>query len=92
MEMKMKRNNDLQLVNIGGQDILVPLGAKVADLNGIIVLNNTGRYIWELLAENHSVDDLTVAIVDCFDVETERARSDVQAFVAEIAKWEGIEA
>jgi hypothetical protein len=87
----MRRKNNFLLQKIGGQGILVPLGTKVMDLNGIIVLNVTGCGIWELLAENRSLDDLVAAIVERFDVETVRARNDVQAFVSEIAKWDGIE-
>jgi len=87
----MRRKNDFILQNIGGQDFLVPLGARVLDLNCIIVLNVTARHIWELLAEDRSLDDLVAAIVNCFDVETWRAQIDVSAFLADIAKWEGIE-
>ena len=87
----MKRKNDFLIQNIGGQDLLVPLGAKVIDLNGIIVLNFTGRYIWELLAENCSLDDLVEALEEHFVVDSQRARIDVQAFVSEISKWDAIE-
>jgi hypothetical protein len=87
----MKRSSGFFLQNIGGQDLLVPLGAKVMDLNGVIVLNATGRFIWELLAQDRSLDDLAAAVGEHFDVEPERARIDIQAFVAEIAKWGGVE-
>ncbi|MGA2531773.1 MAG: PqqD family protein [Candidatus Aminicenantales bacterium] len=87
----MKRKNDFLIQNIGGQDLLVPLGAKVIDLNGIIVLNSTGRYIWELLAEHCSLDDLVAALEERFVVDSQRARIDVQAFVSEISKWDAIE-
>ncbi|MEN6312275.1 MAG: PqqD family protein [Acidobacteriota bacterium] len=87
----MKRKNDFLIQNIGGQDLLVPLAAKVIDLNGIIVLNSTGRYIWELLANNCSLDDLVKALEERFVVDSQRARIDVQAFVSEISKWDAIE-
>ncbi len=83
----MKRKDDFLLQSAGGQDLLVPLGSKVVDMNGMIVLNATGRCIWELLAEERSVEDLAAALVERFDVDSERARADVQAFLNEITPW-----
>ncbi len=83
----MKRKDDVLLRNVGGQDLLVPLGAKVVDMNGMVVLNPTGRFIWELLAEDRSLEDLVTAMVDRFDVDRERAHVDIQVFLNEITRW-----
>jgi Coenzyme PQQ synthesis protein D (PqqD) len=80
----MKRSEDFLLQNVGGQDLLVPLGAKVMDMNSLITLNATGRRVWELLAEDHSVEYLVTEVVKQFDVDLERARADVQAFLDEL--------
>ena len=80
----MKRKNDFMLQNVGGQSILVPLGAQVMDTNALITLNPTGRYVWELMAEHRSVDELAEAVTEKFDVELDRARVDVQAFLDEV--------
>ncbi len=82
----MKRKDDLLLQNVGGQDLLIPLGSKVLDMNGMVVLNPTGRYIWELLAEERSLEDLVTAVVDRFEVETDRAGADVRAFVDDLSR------
>jgi hypothetical protein len=80
----MKRSEDFLLQNVGGQDLLVPLGAKVIDMNSLITLNATGRRVWELLADDHSVEYLVTEVVRQFDVDLERARADVQAFLDEL--------
>jgi hypothetical protein len=80
----MKRSEDFLLQNVGGQDLLVPLGAKVMDMNSLITLNATGRRVWELLAEDHSVEYLVTEVVKQFDVDLDRARADVQAFLDEL--------
>jgi hypothetical protein len=82
----MRRKDDFLLQNVGGQDLLVPLGSRVLDMNGMVVLNPTGRYIWELLAEDRSLEDLVTAVVDRFDVGTERAGADVRAFVDDLSR------
>jgi len=74
------------LQNVGGQDLLVPIGAKVMDMNALITLNATGRRVWELLAEDRSVEYLVAQVVEEFDVDLERARADVQAFLDDLGR------
>jgi hypothetical protein len=87
----MKRKDDLMLENVGGQDLLIPLGSRVLDMNGMVVLNSTASYIWDLLAEERSLEDLVAAVVEQFDVGAERAGADVRAFVHELAQREWID-
>ena len=82
--VNMKRSEDFLLQNVGGQDLLVPMGARVLDMNSLITLNATARLVWELLAEDRTVDYLVTAVVEQFDVDPTRARTDVQTFLDEL--------
>lgn len=82
----MRRKETFLLETIGDGNVLVPLGAQVVDLNGVVVLNTTARYIWEMLAEDRSAEELAAAIVDKFDIDLETARADVEMFAVEIAR------
>jgi hypothetical protein len=82
----MKRSQDFLLKQVGGQDFLVPLGSKVMDLNALVALNATGRCVWELLAEDCTLEFLATEVVDRFDVDLERARADVRAFLADLGR------
>ncbi len=81
----MKRKADFLMQNVGGENLLVPLGAQVMDLNGLIALNDTAACVWELLAQERSLDELTAAVAERFDVAAEIAHADVQTFLDEIA-------
>jgi hypothetical protein len=81
----MKRKDDFILQNVGGENLLVPIGAQVMDMNGIITLNDTAVCVWELLARERSLDELAAKVAERFDVLPERARADVQTFLDEIA-------
>ncbi len=81
----MKRSGDVVLHDVAGEAILVPLGAKVVDLNGLLVLNATGRFVWEELAQERSADELAEAVSARFEVTPESARADVQQFVDQLA-------
>jgi len=74
------------LQNVGGQDLLVPIGGKVLDMNCLITLNATGRRVWELLAEDHSLEYLVAKVVEQFDIDQEKALADVQAFLGDLGR------
>lgn len=80
----MKRKENYILQNLGGEYILIPVGTEVINLNGIIVLNNTGRFIWEKLTEENTIDELIKSVTENFDVNTETAEKDVKIFIKEI--------
>ena len=82
----MKPKADFLMQSIGGVNLLVPLGAQVMDLNGLITLNDTAACVWELLAQERSLEELAAAVAERFEVFPERARADVQTFVEEIAR------
>jgi hypothetical protein len=82
----MKRKEEFMLQDVGGENLLVPLGRQVMDLNGIVVLNETGRFIWELLARERSDGELASAVAGRFDVDAGRADADVKAFLGEISR------
>lgn len=80
----MKRSPDFRLQRVGGQDLLVPLGAKVREMNALVVLNPVGRHVWELLAEDRTPEEVAAAVAARFAVGPERARADVRAFLADL--------
>ena len=82
----MKHKSDVMMQNVAGENLLVPLGAQVMDLNGLFTLNDTAACVWELLAQERTLDELAAAVAKRFDVAAEIARADVQTFVDEIAR------
>ena len=82
----MKRKSDFTMQSVGGENLLVPLGAQVLDTNGLVTLNATGRCLWELLAQDRSVEDLAGALTEKFEVDIQSARTDVQVFLEEITR------
>ena len=48
-------------------------------------LNEVGTFIWELLQEPRSVDDLCQEVVTEYDVERDRCRTDIEDLLVELA-------
>ena len=86
ISLNMKRKNDFIMQNVGGENLLVPLGAQVMEMNGLTTLNGTAAYIWELMAAEREPAELAAAVAERFDVDLQTARADVQAFTDEIAR------
>ncbi len=82
----MKRKSDFVMQNVAGENLLVPIGAQVMDLNGLVTLNATGACLWECLAQDRSVEELAGALTEKFDVDNERACADVQGFLEEVTR------
>jgi hypothetical protein len=77
----MRRNGDFVLKKVGDDSLLVPLGPQVKERNGLVTLNGTAAFLWELLASDRSLQDLTNAVVERFDVDRSRADTDVRSFI-----------
>lgn len=75
---------DYILRNIGKECLLVPIGEKVGDVDGIIFLNDTARLVFELFQQDHSLEKIAKAVTERFEVSYEQALADVQTFLESI--------
>jgi len=82
----MKLKDGFVLREVAGEHIVVPVGERVLDLNGMLTLNATARVLWEALATEQTEADLVTALTDRFEVSSEAAQTDVAAFVAALAE------
>lgn len=80
----MIRNANFMLQDVAGTQVIVPVGEAVVAFPGMITVNGTGAYIWQLLEQEQSVESLAKAIVERYEVTEERATADVKAFVAQL--------
>ena len=77
----MKIKSGFVVRTIAGEDVVVALGAAARNFNGLIKLNDTGRFLWDLLAKGADEDSLVSAVLGEYDVDGETARADVKKFV-----------
>lgn len=66
---------------VAGNEVLISVGAGVADFNGYINLNATAAFLWEKLQSPCTAEFLIKEILGEFEVSEEEARQDVQAFL-----------
>ena len=67
--------------SIAGNDVLISVGANVANFNGYIMLNPTASFLWNALLQPQTVNTLTIMLTEEFDVSEETARNDLENFL-----------
>lgn len=77
----MKINDQFVLREISGSFIVVPTGDRLVDLNGMITLNETGAFLWNLLLADTTKETLADAMTKEFDIDGETAEADIQEFI-----------
>ncbi len=77
--MKIKPGYVLRLV--AGENIVIPTQEAALNFNGIMTLNDTGKFLWEHLQQDISIDNLTDEIVIKYQVSEAEAKKDVQEFI-----------
>lgn len=80
----MKLKDGFMLREVAGQWIVVPLGERVVEFNGLLTLSETGAVIWEMLEKECSETDLVQAILSDYNIDKETAKADIHDFVAQI--------
>ena len=88
----MKVSKDFIMRDIAGEHILVPVGAAASKFNGLITLNEIGQFIFELLAEDRTLDQLAEKITEEYEVSLETARADAEEFVHHLQEVGALEA
>jgi len=86
VDSTLKRKKDFIMQSVGGENIIIPIGKQVMNLNGLITLNVTAAYAWELLAEDLMIDQLADAVAAYFNIDIATAHLDMQTFLEDISK------
>ncbi len=80
----MKIKEGFVLKEIAGQYVVIALGAASRVFNGIIKLNESGKFIWDLMTDDIEKDAIVSALLDEYDVTREIAEKDVDKFINEL--------
>lgn len=79
----MKLKDGFLLRTVAGQTVVLPTGDEL-DLNMMITLNDTGKFLWERLESETDEAALVAALLAEYDVDAETARKSVADFVQKL--------
>jgi hypothetical protein len=84
----MKIRKELLKREVGGEAFLVPLGKTVYDSNGLFVLTELGAFIWDLLPEAETEEEILRKILSEYEVDEATAGKDLAEFLDKLRDME----
>lgn len=84
----MQLKKELMKRSIAGDTFLVPVGKTIYDSNGLFLLTEVGAFLWDLLPEAQSEEQLLTAVLAEYDVDEATAKADIHEFVEKLKKME----
>ena len=84
----MKFKKEFMLREIVGETILIPVGESNNHFNGIITINELGKFIWENLESSENEEVLLGKILDEYEVDEKTAKTDLDEFLDKLKQAE----
>lgn len=77
----MKIKNNFLLREVAGSYVVVPFGDESVEFNGMVTLNESGKFIWDLLEKEISKEELLEKFTAEYDVSETQAKEDIRQFI-----------
>lgn len=74
---------------VAGENLAIPSGESAHRLSGLLALNDSGTFLFNLLQTERSPEELVAAMMDEYDVDPAVAQADVAEFL-EILRQNGL--
>ena len=82
----MKLKADFVLRQVADTWVVMALGQTSVDFNGMLTLNESGAMLWKCLQDGGDRQALIDALTSTYDVSSEEAGADVDAFIENLVK------
>ena len=79
--MIMKIKEGFLLRNVAGNYVIVPVGDDAVEFNGIVTLNESGKFLWDLLENEITKEELLRKFMEEYNVPEETAKADIKDFM-----------
>lgn len=71
---------------VAGETIAIPTGDAARELSGLIALNGCGKFLFELLQEDCTEENLWTALTENYEIDLATAKTDVAEFLESLRK------
>jgi hypothetical protein len=77
----MKIKKGFMLRKVAGENVVVAIAEASKSLNGMIKLNDTGAFVWNLIKDGATKEDIVEKICNEYEISNEQAKADLDAFL-----------
>ena len=77
----MKVKEDLMLREVMNEWMIIPMGERLLEFNGISKLNESGVLLWKILEKGAEKNELVRALLETYEVDAIQAEGEVNKFL-----------
>ena len=87
----MKLRGEFVVRQVMDNIVAIPVGQTALQLNGMILLNDVSRIIWNCLEQGTNLESIVKAVTDAFDVSEDEAQADITEFCDKLRELQLLE-
>ena len=87
----MKLRGEFVVRQVMDNIVAIPVGQTALRLNGMILLNDVSKTIWDCLEQGTNLESIVKAVTDAFDVSADEAQKDISEFCDKLRKLQLLE-
>ena len=80
----MKIKKEVVVRCVAGEYVLVPIGETVLDYNGLFVLTESGKLLWDSIANWAEHDELVSVLVNEYEIDSDTVIEDISEFIKKL--------
>ena len=77
----MKIKQGFVMRKVGDSFVAAPVGEESARTRAMIVLNETGAWLWNFFSADHTEEECAIALAEEYEIDVETAKRDAHAFL-----------
>ena len=77
----MEIKKQVILRSVAGEHMLIPVGETVFEYNGIFMLTESGKFLWENISNGADETDLINLLMQEYGIDSDTATADVKEFI-----------
>lgn len=85
------RIKDGYIVRKIGSKYYAVSAARAAEGGGMIALNETGAFIWDLFKEENTVENAAKALAEKYEIDIETATRDTEAYIKMLTEVDALD-
>lgn len=71
--------------------VVIPMGERLLEFDGIIELNESAAFLWKLLEKNRDSDELVNALIEKYKIDRSHSEKEVKQFLVLLEQKELLE-
>jgi hypothetical protein len=87
----MKLCGEFVVRQVMDNTVAIPVGQTALKLNGMILLNDVSKVIWQCLETDTDLEGIITAVTDGFEVSADVARADISEFLDKLRQLQLLE-